>query len=219
MGGERSLGSFGDTCGALCADDYKGINNQYVGQGKLVMTNEYIVGNGQLAQLNLQDKARTLDCMHDQQIVLKRGYKMDENQWLVRRLTPLECERLQGLPDGWTDIGEWVDEKGKTHKPADAPRYKSLGNGIALPYWYWLCKNISNQYKDYKPTLASLFDGIGSFCLIWQWINGEDTALWSSEIEPFPCAVTRLHFGEDGKPGDWESYPKPDWYIKFESNA
>ena len=37
MGGERSIGSFGDTVGSLCADDYKGINNQYVGQGKLIL--------------------------------------------------------------------------------------------------------------------------------------------------------------------------------------
>ena len=41
---------------------------------------------------------------------------------VVRRLTPLECERLQGFPDGWTDIGDWVDSKGKKHKAADSPR-------------------------------------------------------------------------------------------------
>lgn len=40
---------------------------------------------------------------------------------IVRRLTPLECERLQGFPDGWTDIGEWVDSKGKKHKEAALP--------------------------------------------------------------------------------------------------
>ena len=34
----------------------------------------------------------------------------------ARRLTPRECERLQGFPDGWTDIGEWIDSKGKKHK-------------------------------------------------------------------------------------------------------
>lgn len=39
-----------------------------------------------------------------------------ETQYIVRRLTPLECERLQGYPDGWTDIGEWVDTKGKVHR-------------------------------------------------------------------------------------------------------
>lgn len=57
---------------------------------------------------------------------------------VVRRLTPMECERLQGFPDHWTDIGEWIDEKGKRHKDADSPRYKALGNSIALPFWDWM---------------------------------------------------------------------------------
>ena len=51
---------------------------------------------------------------------------------VVRRLTPLECERLQGFPDHWTDLGEWTDSKGKRHKDADSPRYKALGNSIYL---------------------------------------------------------------------------------------
>lgn len=42
---------------------------------------------------------------------------------IVRRLTPMECERLQGFPDQWTDIGEWRDSKGKLRKPSDSPRY------------------------------------------------------------------------------------------------
>ena len=59
----------------------------------------------------------------------------DMKEYIVRRLTPLECERLQGFPDGWTDIGDWVDSKGKKHKgESDSPRYKALGNSIALPF-------------------------------------------------------------------------------------
>ena len=51
-------------------------------------------------------------------------------------MTPLECERLQGFPDGWTDIGEWMDSKGKCHKEStDSERYKALGNSIALPMY------------------------------------------------------------------------------------
>lgn len=61
-------------------------------------------------------------------------------RWIVRRLTPTECERLQGYPDGWTDIGEWTDTKGKKHKAADSPRYKALGNSIALPQWFWIAQ-------------------------------------------------------------------------------
>lgn len=115
----------------------------------------------------------------------------------VRRLTPLECERLQGYPDGWTDIGEWVDSKGKKHKDADSPRYKALGNSIALPFWQWLLKRISAQYER-DATLGSLFDGIGGFPYCWERVNGKGTAKWASEIEEFPMAVTKLRFGEDG---------------------
>lgn len=115
---------------------------------------------------------------------------------VVRRLTPLECERLQGYPDGWTDIGEWVDEKGKKHKPADAPRYKALGNSIALPFWDFLAKRISAQYL--RPvTMGSLFDGIGGFPLVFERHNGKGTARWASEIEEFPIAVTKKHFPEE----------------------
>ena len=113
----------------------------------------------------------------------------------VRRLTPLECERLQGFPDGWTDIGEWIDSKGKKHDSSDSARYKALGNSIALPFWRFLCKRISAQYAR-RATMASLFDGIGGFPLVWEEWNGKGSAVWASEIEEFPIAVTKYHFGE-----------------------
>ena len=115
-------------------------------------------------------------------------------RYIVRRLTPLECERLQGFPDGWTDIGEWVDSKGKKHKEADSPRYKALGNSIALPPWKWVLKRLCACYER-DATMASLFDGIGGFPLIWEQLNGKGSCLWASEIEEFPMAVTKLRFG------------------------
>lgn len=116
-------------------------------------------------------------------------------RWIVRRLTPTECERLQGYPDGWTDIGEWVDTKGKKHKPADSPRYKALGNSIALPQWFWIAQKMK-QYLPAGATLGSLFDGIGGFPLVWETTYGKGTARWASEIEEFPIAVTKKHFPE-----------------------
>lgn len=114
---------------------------------------------------------------------------------VVRRLTPMECERLQGYPDGWTDIGEWRDSKGKLRKPSDSPRYKACGNSIALPFWDFLAKRISAQYL--RPvTMGSLFDGIGGFPLVFERHNGKGAARWASEIEEFPIAVTKLRFGE-----------------------
>lgn len=116
-------------------------------------------------------------------------------RWIVRRLTPTECERLQGYPDGWTDIGEWTDTKGKKHKPADSPRYKALGNSIALPQWFWIAQKMKS-YMGNGAKLGSLFDGIGGFPLVWETTYGIGTARWASEIEEFPIAVTKKHFPE-----------------------
>ena len=115
---------------------------------------------------------------------------------VVRRLTPLECTRLQGYPDGWVDIGDWTDEKGKKHKDADSPKYKALGNSIALPFWDWMLRRMA-RYLPEGATLGSLFDCIAGFPLIWERIHGRGTAQWASEIEEFPIAVTKLRFGED----------------------
>lgn len=53
-------------------------------------------------------------------------------RYIVRRLMPVECERLQGFPDGWTDLGG----------TADAPRYRALGNSMAVPVIRWLGERI-----------------------------------------------------------------------------
>lgn len=115
---------------------------------------------------------------------------------VVRRLTPMECERLQGFQDHWTDIGDWRDSKGKLRKPSDSPRYKALGNSIALPFWRWMFGRMA-VYLPEGATLGSLFDGIGGFPLCWESIHGKGTAVWASEIEPFAIAVTKHHFGGD----------------------
>jgi len=54
----------------------------------------------------------------------------------VRRLTPVECERLQGFPDGYTDIRP----RGKD--TLDGPRYKALGNSMAVPVMRWIGERI-----------------------------------------------------------------------------
>lgn len=121
------------------------------------------------------------------------------HRMVVRRLTPLECERLQGFPDGWTDIGDWVktDKRGREIKvkgSADSPRYKALGNSIALPFWRWMFGRMA-AYLPEGATLGSLFDGIGGFPLCWEDVHGAGTAIWASEIEEFPIAVTKKRFG------------------------
>jgi DNA (cytosine-5)-methyltransferase 1 len=127
-----------------------------------------------------------------------------KTRYIVRRLTPLECERLQGYPDGWTDIGEYIDSTGKKRQSSDAARYKALGNSIALPPWKWVLKRICACYER-DSTMASLFSGIGGFDLLWTQLNGMGSVLWESEIEGFPSAVCRRHFGDEdtGEKGDF----------------
>jgi DNA (cytosine-5)-methyltransferase 1 len=76
--------------------------------------NVICIGNGQAHQFGLGHKTGAINCMHDQQAILEKNK-------FVRRLTPTECERLQGLPDGWTAGG------------SDSARYTALGNGMAQP--------------------------------------------------------------------------------------
>ena len=163
------------------------------------------------------------------------GYNMNSNNVcrngaVVRRLTPRECESLQGFPRNWTRIGEprevevkdyeftydedgnetsktfigthteteyfYTDESGKPKRLADSSRYKALGNSCALPFWEWLDGRISSEYVG-TCTLGSLFDGIGAFPLAHARHNGPKSVRWSSEIEPYPIAVTTAHFGDE----------------------
>ena len=89
-----------------------------------------VVGNGQLNQMSMSDKAGALNCMHDQQaVLLKRLW-----HYIVRRLTPLECCLLQGFPDWWED---GVDG-------SDSARYKMWGNGMALPCVLYVTEGITD---------------------------------------------------------------------------
>lgn len=194
-----------------------GISSTLVSKGPSAVA--YAIGNGQADQTKLSEKVGALNCMHDQQAVMiaavdcRNGTESPNINGtlqaksnggssvnlqnvcrvnnVVHRLTPLECERLQGFPDGWTDIGDWTDSKGKVHKSSDSARYKALGNSIALPPWMWILQRLSD-YCITDRTMASLFDGIGGFPLIWERINGKGSCLWASEIEEFPIAVTNM---------------------------
>lgn len=60
----------------------------------------------------------------------------DDKRRIVRRLTPRECERLQGFPDDWT----LIEYRGKP--AADGPRYKAIGNSMAVPVMRWIGERI-----------------------------------------------------------------------------
>lgn len=181
------------------------------GGNQVPLTYQYVTGalspgahagsyNGQDAYNDMLVCGASPDVAHTLRAKANCAYREDAEKYpvqnmVVRRLTPLECTRLQGFPDSWVNLGDWTDSKGKRHKEADAPKYKALGNSIALPYWRWMLRRMA-RYLPEHATLGSLFDGIGGFPLVWQEIHGDYTARWASEIEEFPIAVTKLHFPE-----------------------
>ena len=197
----------------------KGINSPLVAKGPGAVCYSVDQGGGKSSVDVREDKAPTLTTTHDGAPAVMyvdtsraddvvrlddtvaplqardfKGGKLVATRYIVRRLTPLECERLQGYPDGWTDIGEWTDSNGKKRQTSDAARYKALGNSIALPPWKWVLKRLCACYER-DATMASLFDGIGGFPYLWEQINGKGTCLWASEIEEFPIAVTKVRIG------------------------
>jgi DNA (cytosine-5)-methyltransferase 1 len=116
--------------------------------------------------LGSDEKAFTLSVTQDQQIAFNVNARPDEMKFedeisgtltrsqspgvmqnmAVRRLTPTECERLQGFPDNYTNI-PW---RGKPDSP-DAPRYKAMGNSMAVPVMAWIGKRIQ-EVEDGKET-------------------------------------------------------------------
>ena len=153
-----------DIVGALCARDYKGVGSQFVSEGKVICQpdtsgSDMCFAEDQRGEVRLKGGDGSVSGAVAAHVGSKGqgvpyvassvGGQRDEepadgveisdgSRWIVRRLTPLECERLQGFPDGWTD----VPFRGKEH-PADGPRYKAIGNSMAVPCMRWLGERIA----------------------------------------------------------------------------
>lgn len=161
--------------GALCARDCKGVGNQYVAEGKLVVAIAGNIigrrhdtgGNGQ--GFDDTGSCYTLTAMDRHAVAFKERagkpgggkgflgkeeccFTLSTNQdqsiaqgSVVRRLTPIECERLQGFPDDFTKIPY-------RNKPAeDCPkgvRYKALGNSMAVPVMAWIGRKIEEAKNE-----------------------------------------------------------------------
>ena len=90
------------------------------------------------------DIARTLDTSTPDPAKNQGGIAVIERKLCgyVRRLTPLECERLQGLPDNWT----LIDDK----SCSDTARYRAIGNGMAQPCADYVLQRIVNVFNGEK---------------------------------------------------------------------
>ncbi len=130
----------------------------------------------------------------------------------VRRLTPLECERLQGFPDGHTDI-EW---KGK---PApDGPRYAAIGNSMAVPCMAIVGRGITEVERLMgiagKLSYLSVCSGVEAATLAWEPLGWKPVAF--AEIEPFPSAVLAARWPEVPNLGDMTKISKETFDHEFD---
>ena len=150
----------------------------------------YCIGNEQVCQLYMQEKCGALNCMHDQQAVCYRqgGYAdymegevgtlranggdfgggsenivVQEPYYIVRRLTPTECGRLQGFPDGWGNFPEkedftdeeyrfWLDVR-KTHAEINGKTVREWTKKQMLS-WYNKLHTDSSEYKMWGNGIA-----------------------------------------------------------------
>ncbi|MBR3689590.1 MAG: DNA cytosine methyltransferase [Eggerthellaceae bacterium] len=107
--------------GALCARDGKGVGSQYVSEGKVIT--------------------------YEKSPLVPAASPEPSFRTVVRRLMPVECERLQGFPDDWTLI-EWNGKP--ADKCPDSRRYKALGNSMAVPVMKWIGERIQLVDKLYE---------------------------------------------------------------------
>lgn len=115
--------------------DEKGIGSQYVSQDKCIVDCQKIKTGS--PNDNTEKQPASGEASEENK---NNNEKNSSIIKLVRRLTPLECERLQGFPDGWTDIP----------KATDSPRYKGLGNSVAVPCVDFIMRGIAYFLRKFK---------------------------------------------------------------------
>ena len=134
-----------ETMGSLLARDYKGMGNQDLIDGRGLVVSEKGIA---VDMYNMSVNDRTSQTISSSASDINHTGGTIQNS-RVRRLTPVECERLQGFPDNFTNI----PYRNKPESP-DGPRYKAMGNSMAVPVMAWIGKKIQevsdiiNQQKN-----------------------------------------------------------------------
>ena len=155
----EAQGINGDVAGTLDASYYKGCGLRQGTEREVVA---FAVGNGQLNQISMSEVCNTLDCMHDKQAVLV-GRSRPVVYYIVRRLTPTECARLQGFPDNWghpdpkdsLSDEEWAfwQEVRNTHAGINGKAVKDYTREQMLT-WYNKLHTDSAEYKMWGNGIA-----------------------------------------------------------------
>lgn len=137
-----AVGINGNIAGPLLASYYKGTGERCGKERDVVLC----AATGQSNAEILRDLSPTLNCASEQPYITfpaeMAPYLSDPAGLIVRRLTPMECERLQGFPDHWTEYGH----EGQTI--SDSKRYQMLGNSIAVPCAAYIIQGIQKVLSE-----------------------------------------------------------------------
>jgi len=134
--------------------------------------------------------------------VQKDNMILNIKEMYIRKLTPIECERLQTLPDNYTAVGV-ID--GKEKPISDTQRYKMLGNGWTVDV---VAHILSFIPETYLHTVVSLFDGISCGQVALERAGKIYNQYYASEIDKYAIAVTQKNYPHTMQLGD---VTKIDW--------
>lgn len=128
--------------------------------------------------------------------------KLDDGYYLIRKLTPLECERLQTLPDGYTS------------RVSDTQRYRAIGNGwTAEVIIHILNHALKDVPRDEELVVLSMYDGIatGRYCL--DKMGFANVRYYAYEIDPYPIKIAMSNYSDIIQCGDAFQVRGDDWKI------
>lgn len=129
--------------------------------------------------------------------------KLKDGCYIIRKLTPVECERLQTIPDGYTE------------GVSDSQRYKGLGNGwTAEVIIHILNGALKDVPRDEEIVVLSMYDGIGTgrYCL--DKMGFTNVKYYAYEIDPYPIKIAMKNYPDIIQMGDAFDLRNPDWTLE-----
>lgn len=128
--------------------------------------------------------------------------KLKDGYYIIRKLTPVECERLQTLPDGYTEA------------VSNTQRYKGLGNGwTAEVIIHILNGALKNVPKDEEIVVLSMYDGIGTGRYCMDKMGFTNVKYYAYEIDKFAMKVAMSNYPDIIQGGDAFSLREDDWEL------
>lgn len=134
----------------------------------------------------------------------KYPIKLPDGFYIIRKLTPVECERLQTLPDGYTS------------GVSDAQRYKGLGNGWTAEVIIHILNGVLKDVpRDEEIVVLSMYDGIGTgrYCL--DAMGFTNVTYFAYEIDKFAKQISMKNYPDIIQCGDAFDIRHPDWTIGY----